>query len=126
MTEKRNGLDGPSRKDGPSSRRGRPWPVGSMALVQTEFIQGITVRPLRPGDGATVQAVFDRLGPTSRRLRFGGAKNVRLPSDLELLSRVAANHHIARSSLSITVGAAAPQRAHPSLATSRETETSLG
>ncbi len=65
-----------------------------MAPVQTEFIQGITVRPLRPGDGETVQAVFDRLDPLSRRLRFGGAKNVLLPSDLELLARVDANHHV--------------------------------
>ena len=65
-----------------------------MALVQSEFSQGITIRPLRTGDGETVQAVFDRLGPTSRLLRFGGAKNVLLPSDLELLSRVDANHHV--------------------------------
>ncbi len=62
--------------------------------MQSEFVQGITVRPLRPGDGATVQAVFDRLGPASRRLRFGGAKNVLLPADLALLTRVDADHHV--------------------------------
>ena len=65
-----------------------------MALMQAEFSHGVTVRPLRAGDDKTVQAVFDRLGPVSRRLRFGGAKNVLLPSDLERLSRVDANHHV--------------------------------
>ena len=62
--------------------------------MQTECIQGVTVRPLRRGDHDAIQAVFDRLGPVSRRLRFGGAKNVLLPSDLELLTRVDANHHV--------------------------------
>ena len=65
-----------------------------MALMQTEFSQGITIRPLRPGDREAVQAVFDRLGPNSRLLRFGGAKTVLLASDLELLSRVDENHHV--------------------------------
>lgn len=41
-----------------------------------------------------IQAVFDRLGPCSRLLRFGGAKTVLLPSDLEQLSRVDARHHV--------------------------------
>lgn len=62
--------------------------------MRTEVIRGITVRPLRAGETEVVQAVFDRLGPRSRLLRFGGAKNVLLPSDLELLSRVDANHHV--------------------------------
>jgi RimJ/RimL family protein N-acetyltransferase len=65
-----------------------------MDLMQTELIKGITIRPLRPGDTDAVQAVFDRLGPRSRLFRFGGAKNVLFPSDLELLSRVDANHHV--------------------------------
>jgi N-acetylglutamate synthase-like GNAT family acetyltransferase len=65
-----------------------------MALVQTEFIQGITIRGLRRGDWATIQAVFDGLGPSSRLLRFGGAKTVLLASDLELLSQVDENHHV--------------------------------
>ena len=64
-----------------------------MAHMRSECIDGITVRPLRRGDRAAVQAVFDRLGPASRRLRFGGAKNVLLPSDLDLLTRIDANHH---------------------------------
>ncbi len=62
--------------------------------MRCEFIQGVTVRPLRRGDQATVQAVFDRLGPASRLRRFGGAKNVLLPSDLEQLSRVDEDHHV--------------------------------
>jgi N-acetylglutamate synthase-like GNAT family acetyltransferase len=65
-----------------------------MAHMQAECIQGVTVRALRRGDYRAIQAVFDRLGPGSRRLRFGGAKNVLLPSDLELLTRVDANHHV--------------------------------
>jgi N-acetylglutamate synthase-like GNAT family acetyltransferase len=65
-----------------------------MALVQTEFIQGITIRPLRRGDSEAIQAVFDGLGPRSRLLRFGGAKNLLLASDLELLTRVDENHHV--------------------------------
>jgi N-acetylglutamate synthase-like GNAT family acetyltransferase len=70
-----------------------------MALMHTECIQGVTIRPLRRGDSAAIQAVFDRLGPSSRRLRFGGAKNVLLPSDLELLTRVDANHHVLIASI---------------------------
>ena len=62
--------------------------------MNAEVIRGIKVRPLRGGETAVVQAVFDRLGPRSRLLRFGGAKNVLLPSDLELLSRVDATHHV--------------------------------
>ncbi len=56
------------------------------------MIRGITVRPLRSGETAVVQAVFDRLGPRSRLLRFGGAKSVLTSSDLELLSRVDGDH----------------------------------
>lgn len=62
--------------------------------MHAELIEGITVRPLRAGETETIQAVFDRLGPQSRLLRFGGAKNVLLPSDLDLLSRVDHEHHV--------------------------------
>src|SRR2546423_14967754 len=64
--------------------------AGSM---NAELIRGITVRPLRGGETEVVQAVFDRLGPRSRLLRFGGAKNALLPSELELLARVDGDHH---------------------------------
>jgi acetyltransferase len=62
--------------------------------VYTELIDGITVRPLRNGETATVQAVFERLGDRSRLLRFGGAKTVLTPGDLEQLARVDVDHHV--------------------------------
>jgi GNAT superfamily N-acetyltransferase len=62
--------------------------------MNAEVIRGITVRPLRGGDTGVVQAVFDRLGPRSRLLRFGGAKNVLLPGELERLARVDGDHHV--------------------------------
>jgi acetyltransferase len=65
-----------------------------LVSVRTEVIRGITVRPLRSGETGVVQAVFDRLGPRSRLLRFGGAKNVLLPAELELLARVDGDHHV--------------------------------
>ena len=60
--------------------------------MRTELIRGITVRPLRNGETAAVQAVFDRLGPRSRLLRFGSAKNVLTPGELEQLARVDDRH----------------------------------
>jgi GNAT superfamily N-acetyltransferase len=51
----------------------------------------ITVARLRPGDTATVKAIFEQLGERSRRLRFGGVKPALTPRDLELLSRVDAH-----------------------------------
>lgn len=60
--------------------------------MRTEVIRGITVRPLRNGETEVVQSVFDRLGPRSRLLRFGGAKNVLTPAELDLLSRVDDRH----------------------------------
>ena len=63
-------------------------------VMNAEVIRGIKVRPLRGGETEVVQAVFDRLGPRSRLLRFGGAKNVLLPGELESLARVDATHHV--------------------------------
>jgi GNAT superfamily N-acetyltransferase len=62
--------------------------------MQSEFVGGVTIRALRNGDAATVQAVFDGLGGRSRLRRFGGVKNVLSRSDLELLARVDATHHV--------------------------------
>jgi GNAT superfamily N-acetyltransferase len=62
--------------------------------MHAESIDGITVRPLRNGETEAVQAVFDRLGPRSRFLRFHGAKNVLTPADLATLSRVDGTHHV--------------------------------
>ena len=42
--------------------------------MQTRFVNGLTVRPLRNGDTATVAALFARLGERSRERRFCGAK----------------------------------------------------
>jgi RimJ/RimL family protein N-acetyltransferase len=62
--------------------------------MNAEVIEGIMVRPLRNGETAVVQAVFDRLGPRSRWLRFHGAKNVLFPKELEELARVDGTHHV--------------------------------
>jgi GNAT superfamily N-acetyltransferase len=62
--------------------------------MHSEMVREITVRPLRNGETAPIQAVFDRLGPRSRLLRFGGAKNVLFPAELDELSRVDATHHV--------------------------------
>jgi GNAT superfamily N-acetyltransferase len=62
--------------------------------MNAEVINGITIRPLRNGETAAVQAVFDRLGPRSRLLRFGGAKTVLTDGDLRHLTRVDGDHHV--------------------------------
>jgi acetyltransferase len=62
--------------------------------MHSELIDGITIRPLRNGEASAVQAVFDRLGPRSRLLRFGGAKTVLTAYDLEHLARVDGEHHV--------------------------------
>jgi RimJ/RimL family protein N-acetyltransferase len=62
--------------------------------MHSRFVDGLTIRPLRNGDAATVAALFARLGERSRERRFCGAKP-RL-SDVELanLARVDADHHV--------------------------------
>src|SRR6476469_8938076 len=60
----------------------------------TRVVNGITIRPLRNGETRAVQAVFDRLGPQSRLMRFGGAKPVLTERDLEVLARVDGDHHV--------------------------------
>jgi RimJ/RimL family protein N-acetyltransferase len=62
--------------------------------MHSRFVDGITIRPLRDGDTATVAALFARLGQRSRERRFCGAKP-RL-SDVELikLARVDVDHHV--------------------------------
>jgi GNAT superfamily N-acetyltransferase len=62
--------------------------------VQSRYVHGIVIRPLRDGDADTVLAVFQRLGPESRRRRFGGAKTHLSPAELEVLARVDAGHHV--------------------------------
>ena len=53
----------------------------------------ILVRPLRRGDTATVQAVFDRLGEESRRTRFNGPKWRLGEKELRWLAMVGPGHH---------------------------------
>jgi GNAT superfamily N-acetyltransferase len=62
--------------------------------MHSEVVGGITIRPLRNGETDLVQAVFDALGPHSRRLRFGGGKNDLAPAELAQLARVDATHHV--------------------------------
>jgi len=62
--------------------------------MQSRYVDGIVVRPLRAGDEETVLAVFDRLGPESRRRRFGGAKPCLSAAELTLLARVDSEHHV--------------------------------
>jgi len=62
--------------------------------MRSEFVEGVTIRPLRNGERDAVQAVFDRLGSRSRLLRFGGAKTVLTPYDLDHLARVDCDHHV--------------------------------
>jgi GNAT superfamily N-acetyltransferase len=59
----------------------------------THEVAGITIRPLRNGDAATVLAVFERLGDESRRHRFGAAKPRLTQTELAQLARVDATHH---------------------------------
>ena len=54
----------------------------------------LLVRPLRPGDTATVLAVFERLGEESRRARFNGPKPSLADDELRRLARVDGRHHV--------------------------------
>jgi len=62
--------------------------------MQSRYVDGIVIRPLRDGDADTVLAVFQRLSTESRRRRFGGAKTHLSPVELDLLARVDAEHHV--------------------------------
>jgi ribosomal protein S18 acetylase RimI-like enzyme len=53
----------------------------------------LSVRPLRDGDTATVEALFQRLGEGSRRSRFNGSKPRLGEQELRWLAAVNATHH---------------------------------
>ena len=55
---------------------------------------GLVIRPLRNGDVETVTAVFERLGETSRRMRFNGPKPRLSDLELEHLATVDATRHV--------------------------------
>jgi Flp pilus assembly protein TadD len=56
--------------------------------MQTRYVNGLTIRPLRNGDTATVTALFENLGSRSREKRFCGAKPRLSASELTALARV--------------------------------------
>lgn len=62
--------------------------------MHTRYVDGLTIRPLRDGDTATVAALFDRLGARSRERRFCGAKPSLLGAELGALAHVDATHHV--------------------------------
>src|SRR4051794_24030397 len=53
----------------------------------------VAIRPLRLGETDVVASVFERLGPLSRALRFGGAKAALSHSELDALADVGERHH---------------------------------
>jgi GNAT superfamily N-acetyltransferase len=53
----------------------------------------VELRPLRPGETHTVATLFERLGPWSRRMRFGGAKPRLTELELTALATVDARRH---------------------------------
>ncbi len=62
--------------------------------MQTRYVNGLTIRPLRNGDTETVAALFDRLGDRSREKRFCGAKPRLSDVELTALARVDRDHHV--------------------------------
>jgi acetyltransferase len=61
--------------------------------MHARYVDGLTIRPLRNGDTATVEALFARLGERSRAQRFCGAKPRLTEGDLETLARIDDNRH---------------------------------
>ena len=62
--------------------------------MQTRYVDGVTIRPLRNGDTGTVAALFARLGSRSREQRFCGAKPQLSDRELEALAHVDGDHHV--------------------------------
>jgi RimJ/RimL family protein N-acetyltransferase len=62
-------------------------------VVKAKHGPEVLVRPLRSGDTATVQAVFERLGEESRRTRFNGPKWRLGEKELRWLATVGPSHH---------------------------------
>ena len=63
-------------------------------VLKPRYGPELYVRPLRHGDTATVQAVFDRLGDASRQARFNGLKHRLGEQELRWLATVGPNHHV--------------------------------
>ncbi len=62
-------------------------------VVRPKHGPELIVRPLRRGDTATVQTVFERLGEASRLARFNGHKPRLGEQELRWLAAVDATHH---------------------------------
>ena len=62
--------------------------------MRSQYLDGVSIRPLRNGDTETVAAVFARLGHDSRRQRFGGPKPRLSEPELAALARVDGEHHV--------------------------------
>ncbi len=100
----------------------RRWPAaatrslpeaGDDRGVLTRSVDGITIRPLRNGDTETVAALFGRLGPESRRARFGAAKPRLSPAELAELARVDATHHVLVATVGRRCGTGRDRPARP-------------
>jgi RimJ/RimL family protein N-acetyltransferase len=63
-------------------------------IVRAKRGPELVVRPLRHGDTATVQAVFERLGEASRLARFNGLKHRLRERELDWLATVGPNNHV--------------------------------
>lgn len=63
-------------------------------VVKAKHGPELTVRPLRNGDTGTVEAVFERLGESSRRARFNGSKPRLSEQELRWLAAVDATRHV--------------------------------
>ena len=61
--------------------------------MHSQYVSGITIRPLRSGETSLVQCVFDQLGPRSRLLRFGGAKTALSAAELDELALIDGRRH---------------------------------
>jgi ribosomal protein S18 acetylase RimI-like enzyme len=62
--------------------------------MQSRYVNGLTIRPLRDGDTDTVAELFARLGERSRERRFCGAKPRLSDAELVHLARVDSDHHV--------------------------------
>jgi acetyltransferase len=62
--------------------------------MQTRYVDGLTIRPLRNGDTDTIAVLFARLGERSRERRFCGAKPRLSEVELANLARVDHERHV--------------------------------
>jgi ribosomal protein S18 acetylase RimI-like enzyme len=63
-------------------------------IVKAKHGPELIVRPLKHGDTATVQALFERLGEASRLARFNGLKHRLGEQELRWLATVGPDHHV--------------------------------